>query len=236
MKPDRKLAKKLDAIVQGTLVDGRAQTESLVASVVSAGGTSEQALIKMLGDSSLDPELRADICWLIPRLELDAAQRLLEPLMSESSDKLREEAAVGLGLVAHDSSIEVLLKAMEQDASRSVRRAALHALGIFSPPRAAAHVMKLLLDPREDEEMRAEAAEALAHFRHEGVVEVLIGQLRDASAMVRYSAAYSLGQQGDAKAIEPLREVSLRDHAATPWGSVSSSARSALEELERRDD
>ena len=234
MKPDSKLEKKLDAIIEGTLAEGRARAASLVASVVSAGGTSEAELVRMLHDRGLGPDLRADICWLIPRLDIQGAQGILEPLMSDPSDKLREEAATGLGLVANDAAIDALSRALAQDGSKSVRQAALHALGILSPPRAAASVMRLLLDANEDDETRADAAEALAHFKKEGIVDVLIEHLRDRSAQVRYSAAYSLGQQGDGRAIEKLREVASHDHAATPWGSVSSSALRALEALEKR--
>jgi HEAT repeat protein len=153
---------ELVAIVDGTAAEGRSQVAGLVAAVVEAGGTSEEALVEMLRDPGRPLALRVDICWLIPRLALPAAADILEPMLSVAEDKLREEVAVGLGLIGQDTSVDALCNTVQQDAARPVRQAALHALGLFDAPRATAVLLDVLGGAREDEDVRADAAEALA--------------------------------------------------------------------------
>jgi HEAT repeat protein len=224
---------RLDELVQDLIHEGRDQTKALIAAVVSAGGTSQEALVRMLYDQSLGQGLRVDICWLIPRLQITGAEEILEPLLSDPSEKLREEAATALGLLPSDQAVDALLATLAYDTSKSVRAAAIHALGVLSPPPATDAILSVLQNPQEDEALRADAAEALAHFRREGLVDALVEQLRDTSPQVRYSVAYALGQQGDSRAIPSLTEVAARDHAATPWGSVASGALEAIDALMR---
>jgi HEAT repeat protein len=235
MKPDSEFKEKLDALVRSIASPGRAQAEELVASVVNAGGVSESALVEMLRDQSLSTSLRLSICWLLPRLRVEAAGDVLKSLMSDPSEQMREEAALGLGLVSEDDDVvEVLLNALEYDSSKPVRLAALHALGIRSSPHSATRVMGILQNPEEDAEVRADAAEALAHIKDERIVDVLIESLQDNSPLVRYSAAYSLGQQGDMRALPALREIASRDRATTQWGSVASRALDSIEIISNR--
>lgn len=231
MKPDNEFSGKLDALVRSIVPDGRAQTEALIASVVDAGGTSERALIDMLHDQSLSPQLRSSICWMIPRLNLAAAENILKSLISDPSEQIREEAAAGLGLVSKGEAVDVLLNVLHQDSSKAVRFAALHALGLLSSPQSAVDVMKVLQNAEEDAEVRADAAEALAHIKNQRIVDVLIDALQDNSPLVRYSAAYALGEQGDTRALPRLRDVASRDHVTTPWGSVSSRALDSIETI-----
>ncbi|MDW7725692.1 MAG: HEAT repeat domain-containing protein [Candidatus Methanoperedens sp.] len=178
----------------------------------------------MVQDQSLRASLRLDVCWLIPRLGMEEATDVLKSLMSDASEEIRAEAALGLGLVSQEDAVEVLLNALKQDGSKSVRLAVLHALGMLSSPQSTVGIMRVLHNPEEDAEVRADAAEALAHINEERIVDVLIESLQDNSPLVRYSAAYALGEQGDNRALPALREVVSRDHTTTPWGSVASCA------------
>lgn len=231
MKPENEFKDKLDALVRGIAAEGREQVEALIASVVNAGGTSERALMEMLQNKNLDPLLRLNLCWLAPRLKIAATGNVLKELMSDPSEQMRMEAAVGLGLVSQDDAVEVLLNALEKDGSKPVRSAALHALGIRSSPRSAAGVMRVLQNPEEDAEVKADAAEALAHIKDERIVAVLIDSLQDKSPLVRYSAAYALGQQGDTRALPTLRDVAAHDRATTPWGTVASCSLHSIEAI-----
>jgi len=188
----------------------------------------------MAGDPSLAPSLRASICWLLPRLELDGAEAVLAALAADPAEQVREEAAAGLGLLQDGDSIEVLLAALD-DPATSVRLAALHALGLLSSPRATTRLTELLVNAGEDDHVRADAAEALAHCPDDAIVDTLLGCLDDPVALVRYSAAYSLGEQGSRRAVAKLEELAAHDHAATPWGDVASRAQAALEAIHRRD-
>lgn len=234
MTTDADLQAKLDAVTAGVAAQGRAQTAALIAAVVAAGGTSEAALLQMAADRSLAPHLRADVCWLLPRLELDGAQPVLVALVADPAEQVREEAATGLGLLQDDDSVDVLLAALD-DPARSVRLAALHALGMLGSPRATARLTALLGDAGEDDEVRADAAEALAHCPDDAIVDTLLGCLDDRSPQVRYSAAYALGEQGSERAVAKLEELAVHDHAETPWGDVASRAQAALEAIQGRD-
>src|SRR5690349_5126013 len=99
MKPDEEFKERLDALVSSIGTGGRAQTERLIASVIDAGGISEGALLEIVHNRSLGTRLRLDICWLLPRLRITSAENSLKALMSDPSEQIREEAAIGLGLV-----------------------------------------------------------------------------------------------------------------------------------------
>jgi HEAT repeat protein len=234
MKLDSALQDKLDALVRGILPEGQGQVKALIGSVVAAGGTSETALVEMLRNRSLDPALRSNICWMVPRLKLAEAEDMLKALLSDPSERVREEAAAGLGLVSRGDAVEWLSSALEHDSSKAVRSAVLHALGLLSSPQSTAGVMKVLQNPNEDAELRADAAESLAHVEDERIVGALMDALHDSSPLVRYSAAYALGQQGDATALAALRDVAAHDPGITPWGSVASGAVQAIEAIANR--
>lgn len=235
MRPHVEFREQLDAIVRAVPADGREQVSELVASVVDAGATSERAVIEMAKDQTLDTRLRSDLCWLVPRLGIEAAGDLLTGLMADPSEQIRMEAAAGLGLVPDDGVVDVLLAALADESSQPVRLAVLHALGVRSSPRSAAGVMGVLQDSDEDPEVRADAAEALAHVEDERIVPFLIGYLQDRSPLVRYSAAYALGEQGDVSALPALRHLAAHDCDNTPWGSVASRALRSLQVIADRE-
>lgn len=230
----REYTRKLNALVRSITPEGRAQVRALIQSVSAAGGVSEEALVTMVRTPGLDDELRANITWLMPRLAIAAASGELRLLLSDPSERVREEAAVGLGLLPADDSADALAAAAETDASTSVRIAALHGLGILSSPRSAGRVLALLADAGQPDEIRADAAESLAHVEHDAIVPALMDALADPSSRVRYSAAYALGQQGDPAAI-PALETITADNDDTPFGRVSACAREAIELIEGRD-
>lgn len=226
---EEQLKEQLEELVRTIVPAGRAQVQELIASVVAAGGVSERALLEMLGDRALELRLRADIAWLLAGLRLESAPGALRTLLTDPSPRLREEAARGLRLCSGDDVVDALLDALAGDASPPVRTAAVEALGVISSPRSSGRLIELLQDGGEAAELRADAAEALAHVRDERVIDALLGALDDASPLVRYAAAYALGQQRDARALPALRRLAAHDDAATPWGRVETCARESIE-------
>lgn len=231
MKPDKEFQDKLDALVRSIATKAQAQVGALIASVVNAGGTSEGKLVEMLHNQKLSPLLRSNVCWMIPRLNIEEAENVLKEFMFDHSEKVREEAAVGLGLISSDDAVKILLNALERDSSKAVRLAVLHALGMISAPQSAVGVIRVLQNLEEAAEVRADAAEALAHIKDERIVGVLIDSLQDNSSLVRYSAVYALGQQGDIRALPALRDIASRDRATTSWGSIASCALQSIESI-----
>jgi HEAT repeat protein len=235
MNPEVEIKSKLESLVRRTPAAGRPQVEALIASVINAGGTSESSLVELLHDPARDVQLRLSACWLVSRLKAAGSGSVLKAMMSDPEEQLREEAVVGLALVSqNDDTVEVIFNALQSEGSRSVRLAALHALGMLGSPRSAGGVIAILQNANEDPEVRASAAEALAHVRDDRIVDVLVGCLGDASPLVRYSAAYALGQQGDMKALSALTDTAARDRAVTPWGAVASCALDSLEQINQR--
>src|SRR4029077_8052366 len=112
-------SERLRALVSRVDAHSGSQTEALVDSVVTAGGTSETALVAMLRNSDLDSHLRADVCWVIARIDLPGASAVLLELLSDSSERVREEAAIGLGLVGSDEAVDALLATVANDASKA---------------------------------------------------------------------------------------------------------------------
>lgn len=236
MSHDVEFRERLDAVVRAAPAGGREQVSELVAAAVGAGATSERAAIEMALDRALDARLRSDLCWLLPRLQIEGAAEVLMALMADPSEQIRTEAAVGLGLVPDSGAVDVLLAALADERSQPVRSAVLHALGVRSSPRSASALMGVVEDPDEDPAMRADAAEALAHIEDARIVPLLTGCLRDRSPLVRYSAAYALGEQGDAGALPALSRLAAHDPDSTPWGSVASRARQSLGLIADRQD
>lgn len=225
---------KLAAVVQHIAAEGRPRTQALVDAVIRAGAVSEQSLVALLQDRGGAARLRADIAWLVPRLQIADAHAVLEPMLDDPAEDVRRASAEALGVVAHDGSVDALLRVIERDPSRAVRFAAIHALGLFSAPRATPTLSRVLHDPAEDGELRAVAAESLAHCASEAAVDTLIAALDDADAEVRYSAAYALGEQGNPRATPRLAESAAHDRAVTRWGAVAARAAEAIAAIRAR--
>jgi HEAT repeat protein len=227
---------RLRAVIDNIAAPGRPQTQALVDGLVQAGVASDGALLDLVRDRRVADGLRADGCWLLGRLAIRGGTEVLVELLGDASVDVRAEAAASLGLLGTPDGpvADALVEAVVHDAATPVRAAAIHALGILGGSSAAPTLLALVEDQSADAELRADAAEACAHMTDIGIVDVLLDALDDASPLVRYSAAYSLGQQGDANAIARLEELAAHDEAVTPWGTVASSAAQALEALAQR--
>lgn len=230
----RAYTKKLNALIRSIVPEGRDQVRALIQSVVDAGGASEAALVALVRAAGLGAALRANIAWLLPRLEMRAASGELRALLKDPCERVREEAAAGLGLLPSDEAVDALVAAAETDASTAVRIAALHGLGVLGSSRSAGRVLTLLRDAGQPDELRADAAESLAHVEHDAVVPALVEALADRSPVVRHAAAYALGEQGDPAAVPALAVLAVGDDGDTPYGRVSVCAREAIEAIERR--
>ena len=210
---------RLLALARSVDRDGESETGALIDSLVAAGATSEESMIRMARDPRFSTGLRASICWVLARIESTNVGQVLLELLSDPSEPVREEAAVGVGLVRADGAVEALLDAVAHDVSKSVRLAALRGLGIVNAAKSVPALLALIANLDEDPVVRADAAEACAHIHAEHVVDALLSALTDSSSMVRYSAAYALGEQHDPRAIPPLTHLAAHDDAATPWGT-----------------
>jgi len=199
--------------------------------IEAAGVRTMAALVHLAGDGSADESLRLDACWLIPRLHLDKSEPVLTSLLHDPLASVRSEAARGLGALGDANVVRTLLERLENDLSKDVRLAAIQALGILSQAASAGLLQSIVLDPHEDEEVRADATEALAHVHADGVVDTLLLALAAPSPWVRYSAAYALGEQRDPRALPALQKTAANDTAFTEYGGVGDRAAEAARNI-----
>jgi HEAT repeat protein len=184
-----------------------------------------EALIAQLADPNV--VVRSQVVGILEEL---ADQRAVEPLsvalLRDSSQYIREAAALALGHIGDTSAVESLITALK-DSNRMVIEAAAGALDRlgWQPDHgekgatywiakqewntcieigvpAVEPLITTLKDP--DSHVRREAVTALGRIGDTGAVEPLIEMLKDPEENVRIDAAYALGRIGDARAVKPL--------------------------------
>jgi len=145
-------------------------------------------------------------------------------------------AAVSLGYLESPSSVRPILKLARESLNIETRRAAIHALGWLSDPRAVPLLVRVLENRKEPPKLRSEAAEALATCgcKSKRAIAALAQALRDQSTQVRFFSAFALGQcaalggVAGEQAVSGLRQL-LKDNSAHPgFGTVANEAASSL--------
>ncbi|MCX5654423.1 MAG: HEAT repeat domain-containing protein [Planctomycetota bacterium] len=138
---------------------------------------------------------------------------------------IRETFVAALGRSKDPAAVPLLLESLK-DERPEVRGTAAGALGSIGLPGAVPALAGALYD--ENEQVRASAVAALGWIRDERVFPLVAGALKqgDAYVYVRQVAAATLGELGDARAVEPLRDA-LKDYHA----EVVRAARKALDKL-----
>lgn len=236
---------QLQRIVEKVAQEGRLQTQRDVASVLQAGGRSSKCLFEMIQDPAVSEDIRRTACWIAGRLgNLRAVSALLVALVA-GSPMLREQAAIALGELQSKKSIPFLLSCMLNDPDSEVRMSAAYAFGLFFDSQrgsAQEHVTQALIsvlsNERESPKVRAQAAEVLGGRRERRALFPLLTALDDASAEVRFWAAFALGQLGDPYALTALERVVTTDQAVLPgWGPIGKEAEEAVQHiLDRQSD
>jgi HEAT repeat protein len=114
-------------------------------------------------------------------------ERLIDALRSDSSFKVRLQAAVLLGRADDDRAVEPLIGAMAADEHYTVRAAAATALANLNVPRAISHIIKrIATDP--DAFVREEAARALGKYDEEEALPYVIATYGSDDPTVRREA------------------------------------------------
>jgi len=133
---------------------------------------------------------------------IERAERVLTDGLFARSVRTRTAAAWALGRVPSSEAPSLLIQALSEERSWSVRVAAARALAALQTPSA---VFELALALREapDELTRRAFRDALIAIG-EPSVPALIGLLQDPADAVRRSAAWALGRIGSAEALPPL--------------------------------
>lgn len=205
-----------------------------------------EPLIEKLDDP--DDSVRERIAISLGELKAAKAVKRVIMLLGDSSRNVRIEAATALGQIGSTQAVEPLL-ALLSDKDGWIRSSAVESLGRIGDPRATLPLIDALNDPfsrvvlfatealgnfrdqratdalikvlgKKDEVLQVEAAKSLGRTRGVGAVEALIGALRDSSPWVRATAASTLADFGDSRALGPLQKLiaddpseEVREHA-----------------------
>jgi len=159
-------------------------------------------------------------------------ERLLRTLETGTQEEIWE-AAKELESLVLDVSLSLLRRL--RDPKRETRAAAAYVLGFGHFASARVPLEEVLEDVKEDAFVRGHAAEALGYIGDRESVKVLLKQMEDREAGVRYWCIFALGQIGDARALPALRRVvEARDDEYYEGHSLRSEAQDAVAQIERR--
>ena len=150
--------------------------------------------VRLLMDSlsSTDPCVRELSVRLIGRQRDESVVSGLVERLGSRTPELREVAALGLGFIEPKSAVDPLVRAL-RDGTPGVRANSAWALGRIEDGRALRPLVDLFRD--ESAQVREAATIAVGRMDSSSAVEALIRVVReDASAQVRRSAAWALGQ------------------------------------------
>ena len=149
----------------------------------------------------------------------------LTALLEDSRPAAREQAALALGLIESDRSIEPLARVLG-DSDARVRSRAAWGLGMIESAGAVEGLAASAADP--DSGVREQVAWALGMIESAAGVTSLQPLLRDEDAAVRQQAAWALGMIESADAVESLiqtladPEPRVREQVAWALGMIES--------------
>jgi HEAT repeat protein len=180
-------------------------------------------LMKTVRTPSQPFPLRARaLCAFLNSRDASAAQLFKQILTTGDSDREAQIlAALGLGAMGDQSSVELLTQQMESD-SRELRWAGALALGHIATHAAIDTLGQVLLQGEDD--LRRAVAEALSLDPIEGH-GILREAILDSELLVRRAAVFGLARTGQPWAMEILERVQVEDGQ---W-AVKSAAAQAVE-------
>jgi HEAT repeat protein len=227
------MKKTLAQLHAGALAKG--ETSPPVLDALSAG--SAEALLALLGNPLLDPQIHAEVCCILGELgEKWAASAIMARFNASLSRLVWWEAAKALARINSKRAVPPLIASLAAGDNEQ-RSAAIHALGGMGDPRSIEPLLGILGNPRDDPAVRGHAAEALAQFVDQRVAisPQLIHALDDSHPEVRFWSAFALGQQGDEPALPALGRLAQTDTATLPgWWSVQREAADAIDHIKLR--
>ncbi len=185
-------------------------------------------LIKLVGDTSLDPTLRLEAVIAFGALATTQHTELLLDLLSHSVPAIRAAALQSLARVDPDTFLTALAS-LDQDREWSVRVATANALGTLPAARSVPRLNVLLQDP--DQKVIPAVLAALASSQATGVDKILIDRLANPDLSVRVAAANALADLKVVAAAQPLADAYRRSATEESY-AARAAALSALARLD----
>lgn len=144
------------------------------------------------------------------------------------------EAAKRLSSAETETNLS-LLSLLTTGKKPDTRAAAAYVLGLSRNGAARCSLENVLSNRDEDPAVRGHAAEALGYIQNRDSVNVLIQNLSEKNAGVKYWCIFALGQIGDPESIPMLRrEAESSNNEFYETRSLQAEALDAIAEIERR--
>jgi HEAT repeat protein len=227
---------QLSKVMGNAPIELRSHFEQSRATIARLNIDSFDMLLNILQNPQIDETSRLDACWIAGQLGNKKLTKALLSLFNESSTKLVWQAAQSLRCLQSKKALSPLLNILRQNENFEKRQAAVYALGALPDTTAIQALMETLIDKNENAKVRGQAAETLA-FIGKGwpqVISSLLSVLQDEEVEVRFWSLYTLGQLGSLEIIPPIEKLIDDETILSDWGSVSSEASSAIEQIKSR--
>ncbi len=165
-----------------------------------------------------EPAFISSVCHLIFRKPIKGSVNVLRPLLNHDSSYVRSQVIWALQRFESTKAVLDLLKIAETDSDLEIRCGAINTLGFMFNKRAAYRLRRMLKNKTEHDEIRANAAEALANIGDRKSIRLLIASTYDPSPLIRFWACYGLGQIPHKRSISRLKHLSENDNGTIiPW-------------------
>jgi hypothetical protein len=189
-------------------------------------------LLEMAADVQFDLRVGA-VRSLGFRREKQFAPALLR-LLRTADDSLKPAILRALGYIGSRRCTSALLRSLAEETELAVRQAAVEGLAALRDPAALEPLITVLRSHEEPEQLRGLVAENLAYYEDPRAIGALINSLADESSEVRFWAAFSLGQLGNASVVPALAQLLGDDSAPAHWWSIGREAANAIQAIESR--
>lgn len=212
----------------------RVDSNELRAIMAELGLQTERSLLDYCRDSSKGAEQRAKACYVLGFLRPPGTVPVLIEVANDKSPRLASASISALSVIGSRRATRPLMRIVRQATTEEIRNVAVSCLGRLGDKRAESLVCSLLADSMPDT-TRAYAAQALSGLAtREQSFKALVNALVDRSPIVRWTAAVSLGNLGDARAAAPLRAATMDDSVVSELPdkeTVGEAAKRALDQL-----
>jgi len=162
---------------------------AMVLALLCGGANPKQQKFAALALAETKPAFQKPV----PLPARQAVEPLMEALLHDDSERVREISAQGLGYLGDAEAAPALAEALIEDSSEVVRRRAAAAL-ITVPARSVRRDLEKAARSDESEAVRRYAAESLGWIGSPAVIPALIDITEDEAAEVRRYAAVQIGR------------------------------------------
>lgn len=234
---DNDFIAKIQAIPEDFDGTHRTRAESEIDALCKVGVSSYDDLLSLL--ELPNSEQHETACWVFGILGKRSDAFALVKLLQGDNEPVWLEAAKALGALRSKRSIKPLIELTTSTLEVERKKAALYALIWINDMSISELLIEILKNLDEDPHIRGIAAEGLSYLfccgadkrkrEYKQAFTALTLVLEDSSSVVRFWAAFALGNIRDKKALPELEKLVESDNAMYPgWWTVQEEASDAI--------